>query len=266
MSYKNKTRFYKIPYMAHGDMLTQQSQKHQMTIIDNLLYASTFGASKCIIEDGLYSLQKKENSNLYRLKVSPYHNKYSAIGILNYRLYLQQGDYYSNYFKMGAYYYVYLSYNSNMQISPDLFNVQIKLKEIDNNNDTYLKICQIDCTGQKPILKDDVNKVLAKNVLAHTQDFTNPHGQILIQKELKVQNTLKLKQQQIYPVVYDVINSGGNEGVVWKKQGCIPVYATIYGQENVGQIFWKISGNELIVKNNGDKGILLNLRVQVKYE
>jgi hypothetical protein len=54
MSYSKKTGFYEIPYMGYGDMLTEEGEKLQLTIIDNLLYAATFGASKCIIEDGKY--------------------------------------------------------------------------------------------------------------------------------------------------------------------------------------------------------------------
>lgn len=264
MGYKNKTNFYKIPYMGNGDMLTEQSQKIQMTIIDNLLYASTFGASKCIIEDGLYSLQKKQGGNLYRVKVSPYHNKYSAIGILNYRLYLKQGVYYSPYFSKGAYYYVYLYYSKNMQISPELFNIQVKMRQMGEDNDTYLKICQVDYTGDEPILKDDINKVLAKNILAHTQDYTNPHGQILIQKELQVKNKFKLGQNVVYPVIYDTIKSGGSQGVVWKKQNCKPKFVTVYGQDIVGQITWKIQNDGLVIKNNGQKDVLLSLRIEVE--
>lgn len=265
MSYKNETRFYKIPYMAHGDMLTEQSQKNQMTIIDNLLYAATFGASKCIIEDGLYSLQKLEGSDVYRIKVSPYHNQYSAVGILNYRLYMKQGVYYSPYFNKGSYYYIYLKYMGRMQISPELFDVEIKMSQVKENNDIYLKICEVDYTGEKPVLIDDVNKVLAKNVLAHTQDFTNPHGQILVQKELKVTNELKIQESTVYPVIYDTLKSGGKDGVIWQKQNCKPVFVIVYGQQNLGQITWKIEDDKVFIKNNGQKDILMNLRIQVNY-
>lgn len=265
MSYKNQTNFYRIPYMAHGDMLTEQSERTQMTIIDNLLYAATFGASKCIIEDGKYSLQKMQNADLYRVVVSPYYDRYSAIGILNYRLYLKQGKYYSPYFKKGSYYYVYISYSSKLQINPESFQVQIKLSQVDDDNDIYIKICEVDFTGQTPILIEDVNKVLAKNVLAHTQDFTNPHGQILVQKELNVTNELKIKQNIVYPTIYEKIKSGGVEGVVWQKQGCVPIFVTIYGEQNLGQIVWKIENEKLIIKNNGQKDINMNIKVQVQY-
>ena len=49
--YSKRTNFYQIPYMGYGDMLTEEDEGIQWTIVDNLLYAATFGVSKCILEE-----------------------------------------------------------------------------------------------------------------------------------------------------------------------------------------------------------------------
>ena len=265
MSYSKKTGFYEIPYMGYGDMLTEEGEKLQLTIIDNLLYAATFGASKCIIEDGKYQLQKdSQNKDFYRLKISPYDGKYSALGILNYRLYLSDEDIYSEYMLKGEYYYVFLEYNTDMEIDPQAFNIRVSIEDLEEY-DVRLKICEIDLTGQQPILIEDVNKVLAKNILAHTQDTTNPHGQRLTQKNISVVNELKIDNQIIYPVIYDSVLSQGTEGVVWFRDGYKPKYVTVYSEQfGAGQIIWYIQDNSVVIKNSGNSDIKLNLRIEVQ--
>lgn len=265
MSYSNKTQFYKIPCMKFGDMLTQQDELQQMSIIDNLLYAATFGADKCIIEDGKYSLQQSdENKGYYRVKVQGYGmGGYACLGILNYRLYRSK-EFKSPYFGKG-YFYVYICYTFAMNKYPDRFTIQVsKDDSLDKNNSSVLKICQVDYRDDKPVLKDDINKVYAKNVLAHTQDKTNPHGENLIQKNMEVTDEFKYEGHKIYPCIYDVVLTNDIEGVQWKREGYTPKFVTCYGQERVGQIWWKIEGDAVTIYNNGEKGKKLQIKVDVE--
>lgn len=263
--YSKKTKFYQIPYQGYGDMMTQEDNTIQMSIIDNLLYAATFGADKCIIQDGKYQIQQNsQKPNYYRLKISPLSGNHSLIGILNYRLFDKKGNSYSNYFIKGEYYYFYVCYSSDLQIDPQSFWIQYSL--MDNQLDqTKIKICQVDFTGEKPIINTDVDKVLAKNILAHTQDRTNPHGKELVQDKIQVLNKLILNGQQIYQVFYQKLKTNGLLGVNWSKEGYKPIYVNVYGEEYIGQVYWKINeDNSVTIYNTGQNDKNINVRIQVQ--
>ena len=262
--YSKKTFYYEIPYMGYGDMMTQQSNQRQMSIIDNLLYAATFGASKCIIQDGKYSLQK--DGEFYRLKVSPLNGNHSLVGILNYRLFDVKGNIVSQVLLKGYYYYVYICYTTMLETNPEAIMVQCSRynKPLDN---TKLKICQVDLTGEQPKIITDVDKVLAKNILAHTQDRTNPHGKELIQEEIKVLNKLTLDDEKIYPVVYQKLKTNGLSGVTWFKEGYRPVFVTVYGEQFIGHVYWKINeDNTVTIYNTGQIDKNMNVRIQIQKE
>ena len=107
MAYKNKTRFYRIPVMGYGDAITEEEEMRQMSIIDNLLYASTFGASKCVLEEGDYSV-KEQNGN-YVLEISkPSNIECSLLGIVNYRLFMSTKTVTSADMLKGSEWYVYV--------------------------------------------------------------------------------------------------------------------------------------------------------------
>lgn len=264
MSYRNRTTFFEIPYMGYGDMLTESDEKAQMTVIDNLLYAATCGVSKCIIEDGRYELEKsKEDDFLCRIKISPYDGKYALLGIINYRLFLQDDTIYTPYIAKGEHYHIYLQYTNYMELDSSAFEITYSYRELDDY-DIRIKLCELDWTGDEPVLITDINKVTAKNLLAHSQDRTNPHGEQLIQKSLQVTDELKIDDKTVYPVIYDSIMSGGTEGVVWFRKGYTPKYVTVYGEEfGIGEIVWNVDGDNLTIKNSGDVNKKLNLRIEV---
>jgi hypothetical protein len=68
------------------------------------------------------------------------------LGILNYRLYLSDEDIYSEYMLKGEYYYVFLEYNTDMEIDPQAFSIRVSIEDLEEY-DVRLKICEIDLTG-----------------------------------------------------------------------------------------------------------------------
>ena len=261
--YSKKTNFYQIPYMGYGDMLTEEDEKSQLTIIDNLLYAATFGVSKCILEEGKYSLvEDEENAGFYKLRLDPI-NGYSAVGIINYRLYLSKEIRYSNSFMKGEHYHIYIQYDNLIEIDPNQFNIVYSYKELDDL-DTLLKICEVDYTGEEPVLILDIEKDLSKNVLAHTKDSTNPHGKELTQDILNILSELKINENKIFSSIYDSVISNGTDGIEWMKEGYKPIFIQVYPEDFCGEISCKIEDNKIIIKNNGNQGIKLNIKVDVE--
>ena len=262
--YKNKTTFYKIPYMGNGDILVEEDEKQQMTIIDNLLYAATFGASKCLIEDGDYELSDV-TENSCRVKIKPY-SEYTLLGIINYRLFMYTKVLSSILMMKGAYYYIYVQYSQNLDLSPTQFTLAVETRPHDERSETKLKIAEVDFTGNYPILKYDLDKVYAKNILAHTRDTTNPHGEELTQDTLKITNKLFIAEQEIYQVIYSTIESKG-QGEPYKLNlgHRTPVFVTAVGEDaSIGNIYCKLLENDVEIVNSGAIGKKINLRIEVK--
>ena len=88
MPYRYKTNFYRIPVMDEGDILTEEQEWVQMSTIDNLLRAATFGCTKAYLEDGTYSIEWDDRHMECHLVIRPSKSGgYSLMGIINCRLF-----------------------------------------------------------------------------------------------------------------------------------------------------------------------------------
>ena len=260
MAYKNKTRFYRIPVMGYGDAITEDEEMRQMSIIDNLLYASTFGASKCVLEEGDYSV--KEQDGNYVLEISkPSNAECSLLGIVNYRLFMSTKTVTSTEMLRGSEWYVYVEYTSYLEDAADKFSLSVSPFEKDGDN--FLLVAIVDLTDVNHIkINTDTDKIYAKSILAHTADKTNPHGRKLMQDELYLQNN------RVYTPLYGKMTVFINQE---NKYTCpsnfVPVFAHIYPENpNMGTIAWKIYNNDILIWVSGLSSGDVNIKVEGYYK
>lgn len=263
MSYKNSSRFYRIPVLGYGDTITEEEEMKKASIIDNLLFASNFGTSKCILEEGDYAV-KSESGGCYYLEITkPENGDYSLLGIVNYRLFLSDKTEKSNVVTKGYTYNVYVEYISSTEYDASAFNIKAYCGYPPEDNEYRLLIAQIDLTDEKDIkLNTDTGKVYAKNILAHTSDFTNPHGKKLLQDELYIQN------HRVYTSIYGKMNVFPNqENKYICPDGFIPVFANIYPENpNMGTIAWKIYNDDVLIYVSGLSNGTVNIKVEGYYK
>lgn len=260
MAYKNKTRFYRIPVMGYGDAITEEEEMRQMSIVDNLLYASTFGVSKCILEEGNYSV--KQQGNNYVLEISkPLNSDYSLLGIINYRLFMSTKTVTSTEMFKGNKWYVYVEYTSYLEDSANKFDLSVSLFEKDEDN--FLLVAIVDLTDINNIkINTDTNKIYAKNILAHTADRTNPHGKKLMQEELYLQNN------RVYTPIYGKMTVFINqENKYICPSNFVPVFAHIYPENpDMGTIAWKIYNNNILIWISGLSSGDVNIKIEGYYK
>ena len=259
MAYKNKTQFYRIPVLGYGDAITEEEEMRQMSIIDNLLYASTFGASKCILEEGDYSIAKSNDN--YVLRISrPVGEDYSILGIVNYRLFLSKKTIESMEMSNG-YWYVYVEYTPYLEDEVDKFTLSVS--PFERNEETCLLVAEVDLTDVNNIkINTDTNKIYGKSILAHTADHTNPHGRKLMQDELYLQNN------RVYTPIYGKMTVFINqENRYICPENFVPVFATIYPENpNMGTIAWKIYNNNILIWVSGLSSGDVNIKVEGYYK
>lgn len=260
MPYSKKTKLYRIPVMGKGDVLNEKDEMSQMTIVDNLLYAATYGCSKCVIEEGKYALKKSDGG--YRLSIQPI-EEFSLLGILNYRLFYQRNELLSQEIPVGVFYYMYAEYTEGLEADAESFIITgYPYRQIDD--DHHLLICTINTAAGTINL--DVNKVFAKNILAHTADKTNPHGKTLNQEILLVNNALTVQNHPIYGAIYANVESNGGSGVRYLVSADYKIVFVHAYPENTsaGMIAWKAIGNEVVLTNLGASGVKINLKIEVE--
>lgn len=260
--YRNRTNFYRIPVMAEGDQMTEQQEWVQMSTIDNLLFAATFGCGKAFLEEGRYSLKWNNNRTECRLVVAPMKAEgFSLMGLINYRMFFSRKEQEVGVLYSNAKYYVYVEYQEGLETDPECFALRAYTSG-QKEDVNRMALCIVDTTDGT--IDTDVNKVYAKNILAHTTDSTNPHGKALSQEELNVTGSLTVGGRPVLGVEYRDFLSGGQQALTFSFDG-EPVFAEIYAESpSAGTFCWKINGNTLSVSNSGDAGIPVHARIEVR--
>lgn len=264
MPYRYKTQFFRIPVMGEGDMLTEEQEWTQMSTIDNLLYAATFGCKSAFLEEGAYSIKWEKNHAECHLVISPpKEGGYSLLGLINSRMFKSMKDIEVGTLYRDALYYVYVEYQNGLETDTECFSIRAYMGK-QEENDYKMCLCYIDTHGEG-MVNTNVNKIYAKNLLAHTMDATNPHGRIQTQDEMKVVNSLIVRGNSVNGAQYVTAITAGNGGSVAVQFDSEPCFLTVYPEELcAGDIAWSISGTIATISNSGKSGIKLNIRADVK--
>lgn len=265
MAYKNKTRFYRLPSMGFGDVLTQEQQWIKDSIMDNLLYAATFGCDKCFLEQGNYYIQQHQNDCFCYLIIQPTDkDTFSLMGILNYRMFFSKERLVVGKLCYDSRYYVYVQFDEQMQTDPSCFRIVYDERKRQINEYNML-LCVVQTYKNNLKVYTDVNKVFAKNILAHTKDYTNPHGEKLLQKDLYVFNELKVKGNEITGSIYDSFITQSDQYVYNIPEKKNVIFVTAYPESiKAGNISWKIEGDKIIFDNSGESGVKVNIKLDVR--
>lgn len=262
MSYKKRTNFYRIPFMGAGDKMTEQNNEEQWTILDNLLYASTFGVNKCFLQEGHYSLEK--GGSYYKLKIKPINqNGFSLMGVINCRLFYSKKELILDALSPDNRYYIYLKPHELIETMPQAFILEAHNTKIIDTSSNLL-LCIVETTTPSKIITD-VNKVYGKNLLSHTKDTTNPHGKQMYQYDLNVINELKINNNTIFPSIYTSYITTDKEYVLPFPDNKQVIYVSAYPQSiKAGYIAWRIEDKKIILSNAGQSGVKVNLKLDVR--
>ena len=114
-------------------------------------------------------------------------------------------------------------------------------------------------------INTDVNKVYAKNLLAHTKDSTNPHGKDMYQYNLNVVNQFKIKGENVYSSIYTSYETISGEYILNFPEGKQVLYVTAFPESlKAGYIAWRIEDNKVILTNAGQSGVKVNLKLDIR--
>lgn len=265
MPYRYKTRFYRIPVMGTGDILTEEQEWAQMSVIDNLLFAANFGCTNAFLEEGDYYLEWNATRTACVLRISSKSpNGFSLLGIINGRLFASQKDVQVPSLYGRAIYYVYLEYGKGLENDSTMFDIKAYL-ERQKENATRMALCVVNTYGNGSI-DTDVGKTYAKNLLAHTMDKTNPHGEVQYQDSMMISNRLEIRGAESHGCIYRTVDSAGSSNAAILSCGDFtPLFVTASAESlEAGNVACKIEGNSIKVWNSGASGVKINVRIDVQ--
>ena len=269
MSYSNLTDHFSLPYMKSGDVLTEEGESLQWKVVDNLLYAFAMGLTNMILREGSYSVTQDIDDN-YHLTIEPL-SGVSFAGVINKRLCLSNETKTSTSLSIGAINYVYATYQFSVDLEPSTFTLVPSIET--SSSITKLLVATIDMTGESPIIDTTTEKTYSTSISSHMNNNINPHGTVLKQSVIECNQgdfvemdteELTIKNLSIYPSIYTTLVSAGSTGVTWSEAGMTPKFATVYGEESVGEIYWSISGSVLTIKNTGATGVTMNVKIEIE--
>lgn len=260
MPYQGETEFYAIPYMTEGDILSEDEEKRRTSIIANLLYASTYGATRAIIEDPVFTLTDS-TSDECTLRLSSAGSEYVFLGLVNYRLGCLKEETTFTLAK-GSVWYIYASYTSSMPEDPSQCAILAEDSYVDSVSN--LLLATVDYTGDEAVLDSQTGKIYMANLSSHVLDSLDPHGSTLTQTSLNVTSTLSLNGVSMRPSVIKSFTSQGETQVEVEVTELHPRFASwMSGSLLVKNVAISIDGDVLRCSTNAEgAGQVVTLRVE----
>lgn len=262
MSYSGLTKHFRLPYMLEGDVLTEEGETARANILDNLLYVLTLGVPNCIINEGTYSVVEHNQVNF--LEITSLYGA-SFVGVLKGRLCFSNETLYSPALTDNELNYVYVEYSVSLEEDSSGFVVAVD--DVLRNDVNSLLVATIDLTNNEKGIDKTTNKKYSGSINAHLNKNINPHGNLLKQAELECEmgsfNNISLAGNDLFANIYVKLETTGATGTDWGLEGYTPVFATVYGEESIGEVYWVINENVLTIKNTGAIGIPINVKIDV---
>ena len=260
--YKNKTSHYGIPYISKGEIMEAAEEKKAAQIIDNMIYASTFGVAKCVFEDGNYRIQLN-NDGLYTLSIVPY-NGYSMLGILNYCLFSSKNTLKIEGLRSGNEYFIYIVYRDGLSTDPEHFYLTPSTYKYPDESILSIHVATIDLTGIQPVINEEpYSRKYTTNVIGHINDTSNPHGRILHQDELQVVENLYVCGNKVYPYEFVELKLEQNKSTYELSFLSNIVFVTYMSLSEPQKIWFEINKEKLIVHTEGKSG---KIKIKTEFE
>lgn len=260
--YKKQTQFYGIPYISNGEKLEEMEEERAAKIIDNMLFASTFGIDRAVFEDGNYRLNLEEDG-VYTLSVIPY-NGYSFLGIVNYCLFSSREIKKISGLHSGQKYFIYVFYNSELSIDSERFSLIASPYQLENETSLSIHVATIDLTGIEPKIDEEpYERKYSTNVIAHINDISNPHGRKMYQDTLCVEEELYLDGKQIFPYETLELTLKQNEFQYEITFDKLILFVSYCDLSEPQKIWFNIKNNKLKINSEGKEG-LIKLKVEFK--
>jgi len=185
-----KTPFFRIPFLANGSTLSEESEGRAANIIENQLLAATKGIKCTVFRDGMYRAVNNLDGT-WTVLLSSTGENCAIEGVVHGGYCFSSNPVLWENLEFGKEYYLYVTYQDGMYEDETNFGTSARIHAVDNKVSTFLYLAKVDLTGDKPVIDSNPDgKIHGTNVALHATDKENPHGETLVQENIDLNNIL----------------------------------------------------------------------------
>jgi hypothetical protein len=244
------------------EMMEAGEEERAAKIIDNMLYAATFGVDKAVFEDGNYRVNLQEDG-LYTLSIIPY-NGYSFLGIVNYCLFSSENTLQINDLRSGNKYFIYVFYKDDLSTNPENFYLKSSTYKLNDNSPLSIHVATVDLTGIEPKIDEEpYARKYTSNIVAHIKDNTNPHGRTLYQDILNVSEKIYVEGYKINIYTYKEIEFTSNKKTYEFEFEKEIEYVSYMNLSFPQSIYFELNGKNLKINTEGKEG---SIKIKVEFK
>lgn len=276
MSYRGITKHFKIPYMRRGDVMMEEDNRIQMSMIDTLLYISLYGFTNAILHEGAFTTEFEADGNSSNsLLITPRsENGVALAGIIDFNVFIWHGQMRIPIYGLGLPSYVYIETDdygnapaTNFSEDANFCTVVAENEPLDYQASSLMPLCFIGRDGS--IDQSPPGKTVISTFMKHAVRDVNPHGRRLEQADLEVTGSLTKRGFRVPAVQFlDVDLPGGGEHVEVRADpdpytGKEPPVLFVTAYSPAGEVGWepKADGSVSVWCSGGPAKAMLRLDI-----
>lgn len=175
MPYALQTSKFGIPVPVAGQVLEASEQLKTYSIIDNQLQAGSYGISRGVYEDGIYTLSLVSAGN-YSVYLNGSGASVALRGVVGGGFIESTSTVIWSNLLSGFTWYLTANYTANIYADKTAFTISASTTAPDLASKTTLYLAKVDYTGATPTIDTKpVGKLYISDIFNHMVDFDNPH-------------------------------------------------------------------------------------------
>lgn len=270
-TYSQRTKVLGIPVYGDGDVVWGDLEMTRWQMMENVILGTLSGMKNCVFYEGALTVVKKNNGD-YLAMLSPLNQSLSFEGLAGGKYLRVQPEIIWDNLKPNMDWYLYIASKTGAEADHTLF---VAYSKTTNGKENAALIAKITTTGSGVVDLMPPNKLTTNNLAAHIGDSKNPHGEILEQDSIVVNNELKvfgdfrLGSEKINPVSQSIqeIKLNGADGVLVTFPFPIRIAVISTKAVGAGDIWFGYNGEDakatddysVMVYNSGAKDILAKI-------
>lgn len=195
MAYNKKTSYFGIPYVSKGESVNGDEEEKATNIIENQLLAGMKGVKCSVFEEGYFKIIDN-NDGTFLVSLSKHSTIFALCGIVGGAYVESEEPIIWDGLEGGCKYFLYIQYTDTLFTDEHSFRLCFSTTPKSDNNGLFLLMASVDLTGTNRIVNSNPDgKIYSNDIATHVVESENPHGEILNQNVLIVNEKIEIDIQ-----------------------------------------------------------------------
>ncbi len=210
MAYRQKTRHFTFPVLGYGDTILPETEIAKWQLVENLFMACLRGEQTAIFHEGdLVLFRDRKQGSIYA-RMESIGNGVICNGMAAGRYFEAKNPIVWGPLQSGGFYYLYIS--TTVETDADYSKFDAYVSNTRAPADGVVLVATVDMRKETYLIDrypEGKNAPMALN--RHIEDNTPPHGELLRQTNLVVENTIDAQDIKADTIIAKTLVLGGKE-------------------------------------------------------